>query len=68
MLQTHLFCHKRETKKSSLIKILAKGQPPVAQRFSVAFSLGCDPGGPGIESHIVHPAWSLPLSLCVCHE
>ena len=39
----------------------------MAQRFSAAFSLGCDPGDPA-WSLLLPLLVSLPLSLCVFHE
>ena len=63
---------KRKIQLSKSLKKKKKRAAQVAQRFSAAFSPGCDPGLE-IESHVGLPAWSLllplpvslPLSLCL---
>ena len=61
-----------------LLWIIQKGDPWVAQWFSACLWPRARSWGPGIESHIRLPAWSLPLplplpvspplSFCVSHE
>ena len=49
----------------SHLNIRILGAAPVAQRFGAAFIPGCDPGDPGVESHVGLLAWSLLLPLPV---